>query len=211
MSETLLANDPAARTETGEIKDVSLTATTETTTPVEPAPAEVEAKPPPEGAPEAYTAFTVPEGYDLDAKVSAEAGAIFKELGLPQAAAQKLVDFYTKQATDAFEQPFQKYQEIRTGWRKEVTADPLLGNGQDLRPEVKATLGRAIDAMGAKESAAFREALDLTGGGDHPAVIRGLYALAQLVSEGRPVKGNGPVAPTAKPTTGAKAMYPNLS
>lgn len=164
------------------------------------------------GAPEKYEAFTVPDGYELDAKVAEEAGAIFKELGLPQAAAQKLVDFYAKQTGEAFEQPMRAYEEMRTGWRNEVVTNPALGDGKDLKPEVKATLGRAIDSMGAKEATAFRAALDLTGAGDNPAVIAGLYALAQLATEGRPVRAGGP-APVSRPggrPSPAAALFPNL-
>ena len=50
----------------------------------------------PEGAPEKYDAFTVPEGYNLDETAVTEFGALAKELNLTQENAQKLVDYQVK-------------------------------------------------------------------------------------------------------------------
>ena len=50
----------------------------------------------PEGAPEKYDAFTVPEGYKLDETAVTEFGALAKELNLTQENAQKLVDYQVK-------------------------------------------------------------------------------------------------------------------
>ena len=85
---TPLANDPAARTETGEIIDRSATPPAN-----EPAP---EPKPG-SAAPESYTDFSVPEGHTLDAAAIESATPLFRELGLSQDQAQKLVDFYSTQ------------------------------------------------------------------------------------------------------------------
>ena len=82
---TPLANDQASRTETGEIIDRSATPPTN-----EPA-----AEPKPgSAAPESYTDFSVPEGHTLDAAAIESATPLFRELGLSQDQAQKLVDFY---------------------------------------------------------------------------------------------------------------------
>ncbi len=219
MSDAPLPNSPEARTETGELKPV-ITPTAETkpvteptTTTPAPTPSEPEPKKeePAAGPPEKYE-FAAPEGYEIDEKFAGEASAVFKELGLSQDAASKLVKMYTDKIVADADAPYRKYEEIRTGWRNDVVGDPALGNGTDLKPEVKAQLGRAIDAMGAKESAAFREAMELTGAGDNPAVIRGLLALAKRTTEGTAVRGSGPapVRTPGAPTSAAKALFPNL-
>lgn len=50
----------------------------------------------PEGAPEKYEAFKVPEGVSLDETAATEFGALAKELNLTQESAQKLVDYQVK-------------------------------------------------------------------------------------------------------------------
>src|SRR5262245_3138783 len=67
---------------------------------------EGEGETPPEGAPEKYEAFKLPEGYEFDKDSLTSAQALFKELNLPQASAQKLVDMYVKNGVEAAEAPF---------------------------------------------------------------------------------------------------------
>ncbi len=185
------------------------------TEPAKDAPKE-EAKEPPKGAPEKYADYTVPEGYTLDPEVKTEADKIFKELGLPQEAAQKLVDFYTSKTTDAFNAPFQAYQDMTSKWRTESESHPdlrgKLGPGQ----EVNVRIGKALDSLGdSKLASDFRELMDLTGAGNHQAFIRVIDKFAAKVTEGLHVAGNGPSkagqsSPNEGAPSAARAMYPNL-
>ena len=52
----------------------------------------------PAGAPEKYEAFTLPEGYEVDEQLLNEFTPTLKELGLTQAAAQKVMDFAPNRA-----------------------------------------------------------------------------------------------------------------
>lgn len=214
-------NAPEARTPEGTIVDqqTSQPVTTPEAKPAEAAkPAEGEAKKPDASAvPEKYE-LKAPEGATLDEKLVAEATPLFKELGITQEGAQKLFDFHTKAVQAAVEAPLNAMNEMRTEWRGEVVKDPALGNGTDnLKPEVRANIAKVIDAVGdAKAVASFKEAMDLTGAGDNPALIRGLNAIGKLLSEGTLVRGSGP-APTGQTKTGeasrptpAQAMYPSL-
>lgn len=167
----------------------------------------------PQGAPEAYADFTVPEGFELDKEVGDEARAIFKGYNLTQEQAQGLVDFYVKHTKEALEAPFNAYMDKRQEWRDTINADPEIG-GSKLN-DVKVSIGRLIDSFGnSKVAEAFREAMDYTGAGDNPAVVRGLFELSKRLTEGHAVRGNGPstegqrigqAAPSA-----AQAMYPHL-
>lgn len=232
MSETYQPtqpNEPGARTETGELKPV----TTPTETPETPkAPAQPEPKPEakieegktllsgkeaktgaPAGAPEQYADFKAPENYELDKEAVAEATPIFKELGLNQDQAQRLVDLYAKTSQRAADAPVKFWQDQQQKWRDEVQADPELGGRLD---QVKTTVARAIDGLGDQKLANdFREAMDYTGAGNNPAFIRAFYRLAQKVTEGSSVPGSGPSpmgqrAPGAGPRSVASALYPNL-
>ena len=206
MTETPLASDPAARTETGEIIDRSK--------PAEPAgnPAEP-TKPESVGAPEAYADFSIPEGHTLDAATIESATPIFRELGLSQEQAQKLVDFYSARVADMNKENEGYMEQMRTEWRNQLKEDKDIGGKLDA---VKVNIGRAFDRMPENIREPFKEAMNLTGGGDHPAVIKAMNYFAELVNEGTPVRGDAP-SPHGQSRTGveskpspAAAMYPNL-
>ena len=206
MTETPLANSPEARTETGEIIDRSK--------PVEPAGNPTEPpKPESVGAPKAYADFSIPEGHTLDAATIESATPIFRELGLSQDQAQKLVDFYSAKIGEINSQNEGFMEQMRTEWRNQLAADKEIGGKLDA---VKVDIGRALDRIPAEVRTAYKEAMDLTGAGDNPAIIKAMYSLAQLVNEGTPVRGDNP-SPHGQSRTGvetrpsaASAMYPNL-
>lgn len=241
MSETPLPNDPASRAPDGTLKDQATTTSpppppagtstlTDQTAALSPAElAAAEAKKAPKaadgdksllndkdakvtGAPEKYEEFKVPEGFTLDPEIAKEAGELFKGLNLSQEGGQKLIDFYTAKTQEAAEAPYKAYTDMRKEWRDQVAASDL---GPKLA-EVKTTVSRALDSLGdPKLATEFREAMDLTGAGDHPAFIRVINKLAQMVTEGKPVAGQNP-SPHGQGRQGAQpspaqALYPNLS
>jgi hypothetical protein len=171
----------------------------------------------PTGAPEKYEAWKVPEGYELDAKLVEQASPIFKELGLTQEQSQKLVDFYATNALADSKRSMDAWLETRRDWVKTMKSDETLGKlkGPDgnFGPDSKLvkTVNMAMDGLQNPQLVAdFKAALNLTGAGDNPAVVRVLYALASQVSEGTEyAKGNPTKPASGRPSPGA-AMYPNL-
>jgi len=168
----------------------------------------------PKGAPEKYEEFKAPEGYQLDGEVATAASKLFKDMNLTQEQGQQLVDFYVKQTSEAFRQPYEAYEALRNEWREKAKAHPEIGGSFD---RVLSTVAKAIDSVGDPALATeFRQVMDMTGAGDHPAFIRLFYKLAQHITEGRPVMGNGPaktgqVDPSrGRPATAAQALYPTL-
>jgi hypothetical protein len=220
-----LGNQPEARNPDGSLKETTAKQTEQSTEPEKKAEPKAEGDEgkkegdkkeepkKPEGAPEKYEAFKVPEGYTLDEKVATEAQALFKEADLTQDMAQKFVDLYSAQSTQISEKLETLIADTRAEWRKEIAQDKTIGNGTDnLRDEVKATIGRAIDGLGDQKLVSdFRAAMNMTGAGDHPAFVRAFYKLAQQVTEAKPVTGKGP-APVdpKKPISAAQAMFPDL-
>ena len=201
-----MMNSPEARTETGEIKPQPSTLSTE---PASEAPAPVV----PAGAPDKYE-FTAPEGTTLDPAIVDGATPIFRELGLDQAGAQKLVDFYNKSVGDISKLASDAVVAMRTEWRTAVTSDPEMGPAMD---RISADVGRMKAMLPADVREAFNEAMNLTGAGDHPAIVKALWKLSQYVTEGKPVSGGGP-SPHGQTESGkvqrpsaAAAIYPNLS
>jgi hypothetical protein len=171
----------------------------------------------PEGAPEKYEAWTVPEGWSIDETASTEAGSLFKEMGLSQTQGQKLVDFYSKHSKATNDHLSELVRTQNETWQNEAKNHPDLRGKLDPGGPVLTTISRALDGLGnAQLKAEFQQAMDFTGAGNHPAFIRTFYALAQRLAEGTHVAGNGPSplgqqAPgAARPPTAARAMYPNL-
>jgi len=165
------------------------------------------------GAPEAYTDFKVPEGFTLDSEVAKRAGGLFKELNLSQEGAQKLIDLYTAETKAAFEAPFNAYQDMRKEWRDKVSGDREMGHRL---PEIKTNVTQMLNThLGPVLADQFREAMDLTGVGDHPAFVRAFDILSSLLVEPRShVAGSRPSpfgqARNAEPISAAAAMYPHL-
>jgi hypothetical protein len=236
-----MPNDAAARSATGEIlepaqiaaQEAAKTGTTPPALNPDGTPAQTSTSKPPEkpadgtkppatGAPEAYAAFTAPDGYTLDPKTIEAATPIFKELGLTQDQAQRLVQFHSEQMIAAAKGPEATYVEMRTDWQAKVKADPDMAkavNGDKTGLDaVKLDIGRALNALGDPTLAnEFKEAMNLTGVGDHPAFVKTMWKLASFVTEGKHVSGTNPSPhgqndpSKARPATGAHALYPNLT
>lgn len=206
-------NSPEARTQTGELIDQSRQSDDTTKAPEPEAgkePAKSDAK---AGVPESYT-FAAGEDQHLDEAAIGEVTPIFKELGLDQAGVDKLTGFYNKKVGEFVQRGLDAVNTMREGWRNEISADPEIGSKLD---SVRAEIGKLHTHLPPDLSAAFKDAMNLTGAGDHPGIVKGLYKIALLVNEGRPVPpGNNP-SPHGQSKNGngappslASAMYPNL-
>lgn len=178
-------------------------------------PVTPEPKPDAPVVPEAYADFKAPDNYTIDPKTIEAATPIFKELGLTQDQAQKLVTFHTEQLLAAAKGPQDAYAATRTEWQTKTQADTEMKSyGFD---KVKTDIGRALDSLGAPDLVKdFKAAMDITGAGDHPAFVKAMWKLSQFVGEGKHVSGAGPsragqIAPgkSEKPDL-AHALYPNL-
>lgn len=229
-----LGNNSDARNPAGDLKGTaappSPTSSTDTTPPAAPstdkpaadvkdgslAGGKTDDKAPPAEpakAPDTYADFKAPDGYEWDKAKLGDATALFKESGLTQEQAQKFMDLYAADMTKAAQEPYNQFVALRNEWRDGIIKDPTLGNGKDnLKPEVLATIGRAIDSL--PNASEFREAMALTGAGDNPAFVKAFYNLAQRLGEGTAVKGGNPSpggqsAPGSRPPSAAAAMYPN--
>ena len=160
----------------------------------------------PAGAPEKYTDFTFPEGFEANPTMMGEAQTLFKDLNLNQAQAQRAVDLYSKASQDASNALVEHWVKTQQDWKDQLKADPEIGGKLQ---DVRQTVGRAIDALGnAALGTEFRKIMDDTGVGSHPAFVKVFYKLAQQLTEGSHVAGGGPSK--TKPASGAQAMYPNL-
>ncbi len=120
----------------------------------------------------------------------------------PQERGQKLIDLYKDTIKGAQDASAVAWDNLVKGWGDQVKADQEIGGAKFA--QTKIAISKTIDLMG-PHAASFREALEITGMGNHPAVWRGLNALAQLVTEGGHVAGQPP-SPKANDL---KAFFPN--
>jgi hypothetical protein len=148
----------------------------------------------------AYAAFRLPEGVALDPQALEPASALFADSGLSQEQAQKFVDLAVAREQAAAQRGVQAFVDLQNRWVSEVKADPDIG-GERLAGSLAAA-NRAIDRL---DVAGLREALSLTGAGNHPAVVKAFVRLGQMISEDRFRPGHRTAAPA--PRSPAEVIY----
>lgn len=160
--------------------------------------------------------FKMPEGVELDAKLADALMPEFKDLGLTQAQAQKLVDRYAearKAEAEAYvatpegaasAAAYQYFKENGTPetWVEAAKKDPDIG-GVKWDASV-ADAQRAIRAFGGED---LRQFLNATGAGNHPALIRAFAKAGANISEDVPANGGG--GGNGKPVEAAHIMFPD--
>ena len=164
----------------------------------------------PEDAPEPdepikYEDFNVPEGVTLDEAKLGEFTKIAAEAKMPQDVAQKIIDLYTAEAKQAAEAPMRAWTELQNKWQDEVRNDPVIG-GQNLDKNLAATKA-GINALLGEDAKSFFEALNITGAGNNPAILRGLMKAAAPHAPATPVGGN-PGSGTKSP---GQTLYPKMA
>ncbi len=147
-----------------------------------------------------YTDFKLPDGVTVDPEQLKTASELFADSGLSQQQAQKFIDLAASREQAAATKGVQAFVELQNKWVSEIKADPDIG-GDKLQASL-ASAARAIDRLGVP---GLKEALDLPGAGNNPAVVKAFVRLGQMVSEDRFAPGNG--APPAAPKSPAEAIY----
>ena len=154
----------------------------------------------------AYEDFKLPEGVTLDKAGLDAFTSIAKEVGVPQEKAQALLDLYTAKMTDALAGAKAAgdaaTQARNAGWQAQVKADPEVG-GANLTANLSIA-AKVIDQFG---GAALRKALNETGAGNNPDIVRAFIRVGKMLSE--------PTFTRGQPVTAAKglaeSLYPSLS
>ena len=176
---------------------------------------EGEDKPKPDpaaAAPEKYE-FKFPEGYTLSEEGSKEVTALFKDLGLSQDQANKLVDYYGKNLLASAEAPYKQWADTQKEWVSDIH-ERFGSKAEATRRDINEAITNAMPPSLAKS---FRSALDITGAGSNPDIFEALSILAKPHIEGKPVTPGAPSKEANKPPGApdrpslAEAMYPHLA
>lgn len=147
--------------------------------------------------------LTLPEGFEKNDLFN-DFSTLATESKFPHDVAQKLIDLYSNGAKAAAEASLKAWQETNVKWQEEVKADKEVG-GANLSGILQ-TISKVVDNPDLTDPK-FREALDFTGAGNHPAVVRTLAKWAKALSEGTAVAGNPPSNQGQRPSI-ADAIYP---
>ena len=172
----------------------------------EPAPAPAPAEDKPAEVPAALdlATLTLPENFVIPEDVGKEFTELAGKHGLKTEAAQELVNLYASQVQKQMNASAELYERMNTEWVDSIRADKEVG-GEKLDGNL-AKIGKLLGDSKFVDPG-FKEALDLTGAGNHPAVFRTMLKIADALSEGAPVGGT-PSA-QSRPGSIAEAMYPN--
>lgn len=158
-------------------------------------------KPAEEAKPIEYE-FKLPEGVKLDDTKLGEFKAIAAEAKLGPEAAQKMVDMYVAEIKQAQEAPLKAWTELQTAWRDEVKNDPVIG-GANLDKNLAATKAGLNNLLG-EDAPKFFHALNITGAGNNPDIVRGLLKAAAPHAPASPVSGS----PGAGQKSPGATLYP---
>lgn len=179
--------------------------------------AEEGVKPPVEGEPKTegqseepaplpvYEAFKVPEGVTLDNERVKNFTGILADLetkskadhALVQEFGQKAVDFHVSElqkTVEDYTQSLQTYWEKqKTDWKDAFLKDPEIGGNRFQTTVDSARTFIRTHGGTADQQTEFRNLMETSGLGNHPAMIRLLANAGQTMSEGRPLAATKPV------------------
>jgi len=127
----------------------------------------------PEGAPEKYEAFDLPEGVKPSAELLAAAEPVFRDLNLTQEQAQKLVDLQVAQV----EGDIEAHTKQSADWAAENKNDKELGG--DNYPETVRLVRLATNEVGQE----LKDFVNQYGIGNAPPLVKALRTLGQALDE----------------------------
>jgi hypothetical protein len=168
-----------------------------------------ETAPPPK-----YEPFTLPDDIKLDDTKLGEFTSLLAELETSgkasheavQAFGQKAVEFYVNEVKDVVNNITKVYQDAwdkqKVTWKEQFLADPEIG-GNRFQTTVDSALTFIRTHGGtAEQQQEFRNLMETSGLGNHPAMIRLLAKAGEAMSEGKPLVATTPVsAPKSKVST----------
>jgi len=127
-----------------------------------------------------YDEFKLPPGLSADPESLKPATELFAETGLSQDQAQKFIDLAMARETAAAQRGVQAFVDLQNQWVSEIKADPDIGGNK-----LKASLASAARAIDRLDVPGLREALNFTGAGNHPAIVKAFVRLGQMIAEDR--------------------------
>lgn len=145
----------------------------------------------------------MPEGVEFDSKHVEDFTKFSKdELKLPPDQAQKLLEWYGKTVQTNAKSMETVWKETNDGWIKSAREDKEIGGDK-----FDANLAIAKQALKKFGSPELTEALNYTGAGNHPELIKFFYKVAKATGEDTMTSSDG-AAPGGKQESLAEILFP---
>lgn len=137
-------------------------------------------------APETYE-WKAPEGFEgeLDSAAIEQFEPIAKELGLTQEQADKMVSLHAESIQRAQQQARDNWAQQQEAWENDLRNDPDFGGAK-----FDENVGAAMKAVEKFGTPGLKEALESTGMGNHPELVRTFAEIGKAISEDKIVMGN---------------------
>ena len=132
----------------------------------------------PEKVEDYAAALTLPEGMEMDTQMLDEVAPLWLASGKTHEEAQAFVDKYIENMQGAANEQADKWDAVLEGWAKQAKEDKQIG-GDNFDASVVAAKS-ALDRFGTPE---LKQALDNSGMGNHPEVIRLLVNVAKGITD----------------------------
>lgn len=166
--------------------------------------------------PPTYEAFTIPEDVSLEPERLKEFTDILGEFegktkadhAFVQEFGQKAVDFHVSEVKKTVEtlnrSLAESWENTKTEWKDSFMKDPEIGGNRWQTTVDAASSFIRTHGGTAEQQSEFRKLMDMSGVGNHPAMIRLLASAGRAMSEGRPLAASSPVSP---PKSKVATMY----
>ncbi len=156
-------------------------------------PAAPPAEPPKPAAPVApekydFAALKLPEGVALDQPLLDAVSPVFKELGISQEGASKLVEAHVKHLVAAEAQRETDFK----AWMGKQVSDHQAALRKEFGTAYDANMATAQKGIARVCTPAMKALLDETGLGNHPEFVKAFLAVGKMVSEDTPPNGQKP-------------------
>lgn len=148
-----------------------------------------------------YDAFKLPDGLQFDdGRIKEFTGVLSKfevdgkiDHKLVQEFGQKAVDFHVQELKAIEQAQVQAWDKQKTDWKESFMKDPEIGG-----PNAQATIDTALNFLRThggtpEQQAEFRNLMEISGLGNHPAMIRLLANAGRVMREGQPLAAAKPV------------------
>ena len=132
--------------------------------------------------------FEVPEGFELPDDLKDEFTSILSDKDLSdKERAQKLIDMQTNHMSKQAEERSQQWEETQKEWISQLKNDKEFG-GANFEANVQVAQN-AIEQFGGEE---LKQALDMSGMGNNPALVKMFAQVGRQISEAPVVDGKAP-------------------
>lgn len=152
---------------------------------------------------ETYADFALPEGMELDTQLLEQASPLFRELGLNQEQAQKLVDLQAAHVQASQQGQAEAFNQLKLDWQEQSKNDNEIGGDK-----FEQSVSDAREALGKFGTPELTKLLNDFGIGNHPEMIRFMAKVGTLTKEDVP-GGGSPASNSEKDRV--SILYPSDS